>query len=178
MASEDKAPTGPDLSKGLPGANLPEGAMAVGRVGDDEVLLVRKNGHCMRFPLIARITMGHWRMGCWSVRRFAARGITHISVSRPAKRLQRPRSARSPAGRSRSVTARSSSKAKNSTCAKDDRVGKRAHCHCRWRRCRICRCGNAAPPWLRGAYHYAEQRRCSPCRPPEFVERLSRGQRS
>ena len=67
MASEDKAPTGPDLSKGLPGANLPEGAMAVGRVGDDEVLLVRKNGalyalsaHCTHYhgPLADGLLVG------------------------------------------------------------------------------------------------------------------------
>ena len=67
MASEDKAPTGPDLSKGLPGANLPEGAMAVGRVGDDEVLLARKNGalyalsaHCTHYhgPLADGLLVG------------------------------------------------------------------------------------------------------------------------
>jgi len=67
MASEDKAPSGPDLSKGLPGANLPEGAMAVGRVGDDEVLLVRKNGalyalsaHCTHYhgPLADGLLVG------------------------------------------------------------------------------------------------------------------------
>ena len=67
MASEDKAPSEPDLSKGLPGANLPEGAMAVGRVGDDEVLLVRKNGalyalsaHCTHYhgPLADGLLVG------------------------------------------------------------------------------------------------------------------------
>src|SRR5262245_31747664 len=56
MASNDKAPTGPDLSEGLPASDLTEGAMAVGHVGDEEVLLVRRNGtlygvsaHCTHY---------------------------------------------------------------------------------------------------------------------------------
>src|SRR4029078_2189687 len=65
MASEDKAPSGPDLSKGLPGGNLPEGAMAVGRVGDDEVLLVRKNGAL--YALSAHCTHYHGPLAEWVV---------------------------------------------------------------------------------------------------------------
>jgi NADPH-dependent 2,4-dienoyl-CoA reductase/sulfur reductase-like enzyme/nitrite reductase/ring-hydroxylating ferredoxin subunit len=67
MASDDKGPTGPDLSKGMPTGNIPEGAMMAGRVGDDEVLLVRKNdtfyalsAHCTHYhgPLAEGLLVG------------------------------------------------------------------------------------------------------------------------
>ena len=35
MASGDKGPTGPDLSKGVPTGDLPDGAMLAGHIGDD-----------------------------------------------------------------------------------------------------------------------------------------------
>src|SRR6478609_6854465 len=91
MASEDKAPTGPDLSKGLPGANLPEGAMAVGRVGDDEVLLVRKNGalyalsaHCTHYhgPLAEGLLVGDTVRCPWHHAHFSLQ--TGEAVAAPA----------------------------------------------------------------------------------------------
>ncbi len=57
MASGDKEPTGPDLSKGIPASNLPDGAMMAGHVGDDEVLLVRQSGKL--FALSAHCTHYH-----------------------------------------------------------------------------------------------------------------------
>jgi apoptosis-inducing factor 3 len=67
MASEDKGPTGPDLSKGVPANDLQDGAMMTGHVGDDEVLLVRQNGrlfalsaHCTHYhgPLVDGLLVG------------------------------------------------------------------------------------------------------------------------
>src|SRR5262245_51024260 len=67
MASGDKGPTGPDLSKGVPSGDLQDGAMMVGHIGDDEVLLVRKDGtlyalsaHCTHYhgPLVDGLLVG------------------------------------------------------------------------------------------------------------------------
>jgi nitrite reductase/ring-hydroxylating ferredoxin subunit len=44
MAQDDKKPTGPDLTKGVASAELADGAMLTGTVGEEEVLLVRQNG--------------------------------------------------------------------------------------------------------------------------------------
>src|SRR5262245_45537323 len=44
MAGEDKKPSGPDLSEGIPAADLGEGAMITGHVGEDDVMLARKGG--------------------------------------------------------------------------------------------------------------------------------------
>ena len=44
MASADKTPSGPDFTKGVRATDLAEGAMLVGRVGDDEVILARLGG--------------------------------------------------------------------------------------------------------------------------------------
>ena len=57
MAGGDKEPTGPDLSKGIPASNLPDGAMMAGHTGDDEVLLVRQDGKL--FALSAHCTHYH-----------------------------------------------------------------------------------------------------------------------
>ena len=57
MASGDKGPTGPDLSKGVPASNLPDGSMMAGHIGDDEVLLARQNGRL--FALSAHCTHYH-----------------------------------------------------------------------------------------------------------------------
>jgi len=54
---EDQKPKGPDLSKGIPAADLAEGAMLAGHVGDDEVLLVRQGGKL--FALSAHCTHYH-----------------------------------------------------------------------------------------------------------------------
>ena len=50
-------PAGPDLAAGISTADLPEGAMLAGHVGDDEVLLVRQNGKL--FALAAHCTHYH-----------------------------------------------------------------------------------------------------------------------
>lgn len=67
MAGGDKGPTGPDLSRGVPTGDLPDGAMVAGHIGDDEVLLVRKSGtlyalsaHCTHYhgPLADGLLVG------------------------------------------------------------------------------------------------------------------------
>src|SRR5690242_7643830 len=57
MASGDKAPTGPDLSKGDPASSLPDGSKMTGHIGDDELLLARQNGKL--FALSAYCTHYH-----------------------------------------------------------------------------------------------------------------------
>src|SRR5690349_7590366 len=57
MASGDKRPAGPDLSKGVPATGIPEGSMMAGHIGDDEVLLARQNGRL--FALSAHCTHYH-----------------------------------------------------------------------------------------------------------------------
>ena len=57
MASRDKGPTGPDLSKGVPASNLPDGAMMAGHIGGEEMLLARQNGRL--FALSAHCTHYH-----------------------------------------------------------------------------------------------------------------------
>jgi NADPH-dependent 2,4-dienoyl-CoA reductase/sulfur reductase-like enzyme/nitrite reductase/ring-hydroxylating ferredoxin subunit len=55
--ADDKKPSGPDLAQGIPSAELAEGAMLTGHVGDEEVLLVRRNG--MVFAVSAYCTHYH-----------------------------------------------------------------------------------------------------------------------
>lgn len=47
MATEEDAPTGPDLAQGIPAADLPEGAMLAGHVGKDPVLVARVGGEIL-----------------------------------------------------------------------------------------------------------------------------------
>ena len=42
MGTEQSKPAGPDLTKGIPVGNLPDGHMLAGHVGDDAVLLARR----------------------------------------------------------------------------------------------------------------------------------------
>jgi len=67
MAGEDKKPGGPDLSRGIAAADLAEGAMIAGHVGDDEVMLARRGGkpfavsaHCTHYhgPLAEGLLVG------------------------------------------------------------------------------------------------------------------------
>jgi NADPH-dependent 2,4-dienoyl-CoA reductase/sulfur reductase-like enzyme/nitrite reductase/ring-hydroxylating ferredoxin subunit len=42
--SEDNSPEGPDLTRGVPAGDIPEGGMLAGRVGDEAVLIARVGG--------------------------------------------------------------------------------------------------------------------------------------
>jgi NADPH-dependent 2,4-dienoyl-CoA reductase/sulfur reductase-like enzyme/nitrite reductase/ring-hydroxylating ferredoxin subunit len=57
MASDEKGPTGPDLSKGILASDLRDGAMLAGHIGEDAVLLARQNGRL--FALSAHCTHYH-----------------------------------------------------------------------------------------------------------------------
>jgi NADPH-dependent 2,4-dienoyl-CoA reductase/sulfur reductase-like enzyme/nitrite reductase/ring-hydroxylating ferredoxin subunit len=68
MSADDKKPSGPDLTKGVPSADLAEGAMLTGLVGDEEVLLARQGGklfalsaHCTHYhgPLVDGLLVGN-----------------------------------------------------------------------------------------------------------------------
>src|SRR5262245_37432789 len=59
--------TGPDLAHGIPEQQLPDGGKLVGRVGDDEVLLIRRGSdvfaigaHCTHYhgPLADGLVVG------------------------------------------------------------------------------------------------------------------------
>src|SRR5215208_651755 len=42
MADQQEAPTGPDLTQGIPAGDVVDGGMLVGHVGDEAVLLARR----------------------------------------------------------------------------------------------------------------------------------------
>jgi len=79
MADDDK---GPDLARGIASADLAEGAMLTGHVGEEEVLLVRNGGtvsalaaHCTHYhgPLAEGLIVGDtircpWHHACFSLR--------------------------------------------------------------------------------------------------------------
>jgi len=82
MAEEDAKPKGPDLSKGVALSSFPENGMLTGQVGEDEVLLVRRDAdvfaiapHCTHYHgpltdgLAARGTIRcPWHHACFDLR--------------------------------------------------------------------------------------------------------------
>jgi apoptosis-inducing factor 3 len=67
MVNEDKKPSGPDLSAGIPAGDVAEGAMVAGHVGDEEVVVARQGGklfavsaHCTHYhgPLADGLLVG------------------------------------------------------------------------------------------------------------------------
>jgi apoptosis-inducing factor 3 len=91
MASEDKKPIGPDLAAGIPAGDLAEGAMVAGRVGDDEVVVVRKGGklfavsaHCTHYhgPLAEGLLVGETVRCPWHHAHFSLQ--TGEAVAAPA----------------------------------------------------------------------------------------------
>jgi NADPH-dependent 2,4-dienoyl-CoA reductase/sulfur reductase-like enzyme/nitrite reductase/ring-hydroxylating ferredoxin subunit len=81
-AQAQSAPSGPDLAHGIPEEQLPDGGKLVGRVGDDEVLLVRRGAdifaigaHCTHYhgPLVEGLVVGEtvrcpWHHACFDLR--------------------------------------------------------------------------------------------------------------
>ncbi|HZD92366.1 MAG TPA: FAD-dependent oxidoreductase, partial [Pseudolabrys sp.] len=82
MAEDDKKPPGPDLTQGIPAAELAEGGTLVGHVGTDAVLLVRHAGavsaispECTHYhgPLAEGLVVGGtircpWHHACFSLK--------------------------------------------------------------------------------------------------------------
>ena len=81
MAEEDAKPQGPDFSKGIGLSSFPENGMLTGHVGEDEVLLVRRDGkvfavsaHCTHYhgPLADGLVVGGtvrcpWHHACFDL---------------------------------------------------------------------------------------------------------------
>ena len=81
MAEDANKPTGPDLTKGIALASLPQNGMLVGHAGDDEVLLVRHgedvfalSPHCTHYhgPLAEGLVVGKtlrcpWHHACFNL---------------------------------------------------------------------------------------------------------------
>ncbi|HEY6979911.1 FAD-dependent oxidoreductase [Reyranella sp.] len=82
MADDQAKPTGPDLTQGIPFADLADGTMLVGHVGDDDVLLARQGedvfavgAHCTHYhgPLAEGLMVDGtvrcpWHHACFSLR--------------------------------------------------------------------------------------------------------------
>ena len=82
QTEDQAAPSSPDLAHGIPEEQLPDGGKLVGRVGDDEVLLVRRGAdifaigaHCTHYhgPLVEGLVVGEtvrcpWHHACFDLR--------------------------------------------------------------------------------------------------------------
>jgi apoptosis-inducing factor 3 len=82
MAAEQSKPKGPDLGRGIPFGDVPDGGMLAGHVGDDAVLLVRRGKEffaigatCTHYggPLAEGLAIGDtvrcpWHHACFSLR--------------------------------------------------------------------------------------------------------------
>jgi apoptosis-inducing factor 3 len=82
MAQDQSKPSGPDLTQGVPEAELPDGGKLVGLVGDEEILLVRRGAdifavgaHCTHYhgPLAEGLVADDtvrcpWHHACFDLR--------------------------------------------------------------------------------------------------------------
>jgi len=91
MASADKTPSGPDFTKGVRATDLAEGAMLVGRVGDDEVILARQGGKLFAVSAHCTHYMGRLSRVSSSAKRSAVHGTMRVSVCKRAKPWPRRR---------------------------------------------------------------------------------------
>ena len=91
MSGESEGPEGPDLTKGIASADLAEGAMLTGHVGDDPVLLARIDGEvfsigasCTHYhaPLGEGLLVGHTVRCPWHHAHFCVR--TGEALAAPA----------------------------------------------------------------------------------------------
>ena len=79
----------PDLEAGIPDQTLSDGAMLIGHVGEDAVLLARRGAELLRSVPPALIMVGRSAKGCWSKTRCDARGTMPASACVPEKHLRR-----------------------------------------------------------------------------------------
>ena len=82
MADQQEAPTGPDLTQGIPAGDVVDGGMLVGHVGDEAVLLARRGDEwfaigakCSHYsgPLVEGLLVGDtvrcpWHHACFNLR--------------------------------------------------------------------------------------------------------------
>ncbi|HKV13761.1 MAG TPA: Rieske 2Fe-2S domain-containing protein, partial [Reyranella sp.] len=82
MAEDQAKPAGPDLTQGIPFADLADNAMLVGHVGEEEVLLARRGqdvfavgAHCTHYHgplaeglLVAGTVRCPWHHACFDLR--------------------------------------------------------------------------------------------------------------
>jgi len=82
MTEEQAGPTGPDLTQGVPLAQLPDGGKVLGRVGEEQVLLARSGAevfavgaHCSHYhgPLADGLVVDGtvrcpWHHACFDLR--------------------------------------------------------------------------------------------------------------
>jgi NADPH-dependent 2,4-dienoyl-CoA reductase/sulfur reductase-like enzyme/nitrite reductase/ring-hydroxylating ferredoxin subunit len=82
MAGSQETPAGPDLTRGIPLAELSDGRMLTGHIGDEQVLLVRRGSeffaigaYCSHYhgPLAEGLLVGHevrcpWHHACFDLR--------------------------------------------------------------------------------------------------------------
>src|SRR5207253_2318379 len=55
-SDHDSPPTGPDLAAGVPSHTIAEGAMLLGRIGGEAILVARRDGQCYAIGA----TCTHW----------------------------------------------------------------------------------------------------------------------
>ena len=91
MSGNDEGPVGPDLAAGVPSADVPEGGMLVGHVGDEAVLVARVGSdlfaigaHCTHYhgPLSEGLIVGHTVRCPWHHAHFCLR--TGEALAAPA----------------------------------------------------------------------------------------------
>src|SRR5258707_8737035 len=103
MAGEQSKPEGPDLGRGIPFGDVPDGSMLAGHVGDDAVLLVRRGKEffaigatCTHYggPLAEGLAIGDtvrcpWHHACFSLRTGEAIGAPAFNPV-PCWRVETP----------------------------------------------------------------------------------------
>ena len=158
MATEEKKPGGPDLSAGIPAADLAEGAMLTGHIGDDEVLLVRQGGklfalsaHCTHYhgPLADGLLVGETVRCPWHHAHFNLQ--TGEAIAAPALS---PVTCWSVEERDGKIFVK---RQEGAICAGQDR-GKRTCGDCRRWRSRLRRRGDAATARFCRKHIHAQQR--------------------
>jgi nitrite reductase/ring-hydroxylating ferredoxin subunit len=164
MGTEQTKPVGPDLATGVPIADLPDGHMLVGHVGDEPVVLARRGdrtfaigARCSHYggPLAEGLMVDDtvrcpWHHACFSLRTGEALHPPALSpvacwaVERRDRKLF--------------VTAKKEAPAPKKGAAPSGRPGCRENCHHRRWRGRICRGGEIAARAISGKHCHAEQR--------------------
>ena len=103
MIKEEKKLSGPDLSKGVPFAEVPPEGMLLGHVANEEVLLVRSGGEIFAVSPHCTHYQGPLAEGVLPAPYYDALGITPASICAPARLLAHQPLMRLDVGRSNSA---------------------------------------------------------------------------